>query len=347
MLAAVYHGPEDIRLEQVPIPGIGPAEALLRVSSTGICGTDLRIFHGAHRKYPPGTRRIPGHEVVGQIAAVGRDVRGLEAGQPAFLAPNMGCGHCRQCVSGNNNLCADYAAPGITFDGSFAEYMRIPAAALQQGNLMPLPEGIDPAAAAMIEPFACVLRGQAALHIQPGESVLIVGAGPIGLMHLLLARLRGAGQVIVSELAPDRLEQAKSFGADLTVNPAETDLQAAVLEATHGLGADAAIVAAPAHRAQEMIIDLLAIQGRVNFFGGLPKERPLIQLNANQVHYKELQVTGTTACSTDDCRKALEIVQSGKLDLSRVVGRRFPLERVREALEAAENGRTLKVVMEP
>ena len=138
MLAAVYHGPDDLRLEQVPLPAIGPGEALLRVTSACICGTDLRILHGGHRKYPAGTVRIPGHEVVGEIARVGSEVVGLTVGQRVFVAPNMGCGHCRQCVSGNNNLCADYQAVGITLDGGFAEYMRIPAAAIAQGNLMPI-----------------------------------------------------------------------------------------------------------------------------------------------------------------------------------------------------------------
>lgn len=125
-----------------------------------------------------------------------------------FVAPNTGCGHCAQCVSGNNNLCTDYQAIGITIDGAFAEYMRIPAAAIQQGNLMPIRKEIDPAVAALIEPFACVVRGQNALHIQPGEGVLIMGAGPIGIMHLLLACLEGGqGQVGFACKIRDRLAQ--------------------------------------------------------------------------------------------------------------------------------------------
>jgi L-iditol 2-dehydrogenase len=156
MLAAVYHGPNDLRLEEVPIPDISPDEVLVKVLNASICGTDLRIYHGAHRKYPPGTVRIPGHETVGEIAEIGTNVKGLEINQRVFIAPNMGCGHCAQCVSGNNNLCANYQAIGITLDGAFAEYMRVPAAAILQGNLMPI-RRIDPAVAALIEPFACVV----------------------------------------------------------------------------------------------------------------------------------------------------------------------------------------------
>ena len=134
MLAAVYHGPDDLRLEQYPLPAIGPGEALLRVTSACICGTDMRILHGGHRKYPAGTVRIPGHEVVGEIARVGSEVVGLTVGQRVFVAPNMGCGHCRQCVSGNNNLCADYQAVGITLDGGFAEYHAHPGRGHRPGQ---------------------------------------------------------------------------------------------------------------------------------------------------------------------------------------------------------------------
>ena len=347
MLAAVYHGPEDLRVEMHPVPEIGAGEVLLKVLSTGICGTDVRILHGAHRKYTPGTVRIPGHEVVGDIVEVGADVKGLEVGQRVFMAPNMGCGHCRQCISGNNNLCANYEAPGITFDGSFAEYMRVPSAAILQGNLIEINKDVDPAAAALIEPFACVLRGQDAVHIQPGESVLVMGAGPIGIMHVMLAQLRGAGRVIVSELIHERAAQAREFGADRVVNPAEEDLPAIIAEETNSAGVDVAIVAAPAHRAQETAVELAAIGGRINFFGGLPKDQPTIQMNSNLVHYKELIVTGTTACSTQDCHRAAAIVNSGRIDLSRLIGARFPLSEAAEAFSVAESGKALKVVLEP
>jgi len=329
------------------VPGLESGEVLLKVLSTGICGTDIRILHGAHRKYTPGIVRIPGHEAVGDIVELGADVTGLEVGQRVFMAPNMGCGHCRQCISGNNNLCANYDAPGITFDGSFAEYMRIPSAAILQGNLIHISKEVDPAAAALIEPFACVLRGQDAVHIQPGESVLVVGAGPIGIMHVMLAQLRGAGCVIVSELIPERAAQVREFGADRVVNPAEEDLAAVIDEQTNSAGVDVAIVAAPAHRAQEAAVELAAIGGRINFFGGLPKDRPTIQLNSNLVHYKELIVTGTTACSTQDCQRAAAIVNSDRIDLSKLIGARFPLSEAVEAFSVAESGMSLKVVLEP
>lgn len=347
MLAAVYHGPHDIRVETVPKPKIGPDEVLLRVLNASICGTDIRIFHGHHRKYPPGTLRIPGHEMVGEIAQVGDNVRGFELGQRVFLAPNMGCGHCRQCISGNNNICANYDAIGVTIDGAFAEYVRVPAAAVLQGNLMPIGDEVDPAVAALIEPFACVLRGQDATNLRDGDIVLVMGAGPIGVMHIKLAILKGAIKVIVSEPIAERRHQALQLGADVVADPINQDLKEIVVAESNGRGVDVIITAAPVHKVQESALALAAIGGRINFFGGLPKDDPIIQFDSNLVHYKELVVTGTTACSTHDCLRAAELVNSNRLDLSPLISQRFPLDETPAAFVAAEDRKTLKVVLEP
>ena len=347
MLAAVYHGPNDLRVEEVPMPEIGSDEVLLKVLNANICGTDLRIYHGHHRKFPPGTVRIPGHETAGTIVEVGKSVKGFQVGQRVFVAPNWGCGHCRQCVSGDNNLCANYGAIGISVDGAFAEYLRIPSAAIYQGNLIPVREDIDPAVGALIEPFACVVRGQNALHIRPGEVVLVMGAGPIGVMHTLYARLQGAGKILVSDLIPDRLEQVRQLGADRTIDLNREDQARIVSEESQGNGSDVVIVAAPAHSGQEAAVHLAAIGGRINFFGGLPKDKPAINLDSNLVHYKELIVTGTTACSTQDCHQAANIVNSGRIDLSPLISARFPLEAALQAFAEAENRHSLKVVIEP
>ena len=134
MIAVVYHGPDDLRVEERPIPTITDDEVLIKVLSTGICGTDIRILHGSHRMYPAGTIRIPGHEVVGEIVEPGSLLNDLHAGMRVFVAPNMGCGHCRQCISGNNNRCAQYAAIGVTLDGSFAEYIARPSQCNRPGE---------------------------------------------------------------------------------------------------------------------------------------------------------------------------------------------------------------------
>jgi L-iditol 2-dehydrogenase len=347
MLAVVYHGSDDLRVEEVPIPQIGPDEILLKVSAASICGTDLRIWHGGHRKYPPGTLRIPGHEVSGEVASVGDNIQDLKAGQRVFVAPNMGCGRCRQFISGNNNRCANYAALGVTLDGAFAEFMRVPAVAVLQGNVMPLADSLGAEVAALIEPFACVLRGQRALAIQPGDVVLVMGAGPIGIMHMLLARLSGASKVLVSELQEARLLQAIRLGADRVVDLAKEDIRAVVEAESEVQGVDVVIVAAPSHQGQESALSLAAIGGRINFFGGLPKDRPTINFDSNLVHYKELMVTATTACSTSDCHQAAAIVNSGRIDLSPLISARFALKDALAAFQAAEDRHSLKVVVKP
>lgn len=347
MKAAVYHGPEDIRVEDTPVPEIGDHDVLLKVLSASVCGTDLRIFHGNHRLFPEGTIRIPGHEVVGTLEKIGKKVQGYLVGQRVFVAPNAGCGHCKQCIQGNNNVCKNYEAVGVTMDGGFAQYMRVPENSVRQGNIIPVSENVDPAVAALMEPFACVLRGQNVLNIKPGEIVLVVGAGPIGVMHLKLAKARGVGKVIVSEPIQDRANQIKVMGADLVIDPVRDDLETVINEVTGGEGVDVVIVAAPVHQAQEIALQVAAIGGRINYFGGLPKDRPTINLNSNLVHYKELCVTGTTACSTADCWQATNIVNAGLVDLSELISQRFGLDEINQAIEAAENRKSLKIVVEP
>ncbi len=347
MKAAVYHGPNDIRYEEVPYPELGPGDLIIKVLSANICGTDLRILHGGHRHYPEGTVRIPGHEVVGEIVAVGKDVDKYQIGDRVFVAPNMGKGDSRETISGNNNLDPNFTAIGINLDGAFAEYMRVPEEAVRQGNVMHVDEQKDPAIAALIEPLACVLRGQNAVNTRVGDNVLVMGAGPIGILHMLLAKARGAARVMISEPQELRRNQARDLGADLVIDPINEDLEAVVRGVTEGRGADVIIVAAPSKPAQESALRIAAVGARINLFGGLPKNDPTIKFDSNLVHYKELMVTGTTACSTYDCLQAADLLNAGVLDLSALVTNRFPLSEVKQAFEAAADGTNMRVALVP
>jgi L-iditol 2-dehydrogenase len=320
---------------------------LLRVEYASICATDLRIIQGSHRKFGPGTIRVPGHEIVGALERVGVKVSGYRAGDRVFIAPNIGCGHCRQCRAGLNNLCPDYEAFGITLDGGFAQYMRVTAPAIEQGNVILVDQAADAASMALAEPFSCVMHGQDRVGVSANDTVLIQGAGPIGIMHLLLARLRGARRIIVSDLSQHRLASASALGADRVIDIAQEDLSKAVMDETGGAGSDVIIVAAASHAAFEAAASLAAVGGRINFFAGLPKERPIISLDANLIHYKELVVTGSTGCSTNDCRKAAELVASGQIDLRPLISGRFPLLEAKSAIEAAQDKHGLKVILEP
>jgi L-iditol 2-dehydrogenase len=346
MRALVYEGPDHLHVRERPEPEAGADGAVVRVRACGICGTDLRIAGGGHRAYPEGTRRTPGHEIAGEVVAVGPNTSGAGVGDRVFVAPNLGCGECAACRAGRINLCARAEAFGITLDGGFAELLAVPGRALRQGNLLALPEGLDPAAASVIEPLACVLRGQRAVGLREGDRVLVCGAGPIGLLHVLCARAAGA-TVIVSEPHERRRVQAGTFGAEVLLDPSADDLVEQVGEATDGDGADVVITAVPVAAVQEMAPALAAVGGRINFFGGLPRGASSITIDSNLVHYRELVLTGTTANDTDDCRRALELAAAGTIDLGRLVSARFGIERAPEAFAAAAGGTELKVVIEP
>lgn len=344
MEALVYHGPNDLRVEDRLTPEPGPGEAVLHVAACGICGTDLRIAAGKHRAYPPGTIRVPGHEVAGTIEAVGEGVS-LSEGQPAFVAPNVGCGRCPQCRSGRVNLCEQPEAVGIHRDGGFADRLLLPADLISQGNVLPVSEAADLKAVALVEPLACVLRGSRACGIRAGDLVVIAGAGPIGLMHLMVAKLADPAAVVVSEMGEERRRRALEWGADHAVAP--EDLAETVRELSEGRGADVTIVAAPAGAAQRQALEISAPAGRINFFGGLPRDASKVELDTNLIHYKELVVTGTTANTTEDCREALKLVLDGSLDTAALVSESYPLEAARDAFAAAGSGEALKVVVEP
>ena len=346
MRALAYRGPGRLELEDRPDPEPGAGEVVLEVAACGLCGTDLRIESGQHRAYGEADGRIPGHEIAGTIAAVGDGVE-LAEGAPAFVAPNVGCGRCRSCLAGRVNLCERPGALGITRDGGFAERLLLGADLVAQGNVLTIDDRPDLPALALAEPLACALRGSAACAIGGDDVVLIVGAGPIGLMHLLVAQLADPGMIVVSEPSPERRAEAERFGGGRIVDPQTEDLAEVIAEVSAGRGADVVITAAPVALAQAQALELAAPGGRINFFGGLPRDSSRVELDTNLIHYKELIVTGTTANTNADCSRAVELITSGRIDTAALIGARVPLSEADRAFETAREGRVMKVVIEP
>jgi L-iditol 2-dehydrogenase len=279
--------------------------------------------------------------------AVGEGCAGLVTGMRVAVAPNVGCGSCWECVQGYNNLCTDYDAFGITLDGGLAEYTRITAPAVQQGNVVEIPEGLSFEEAALGEPLSCCFNAQEVCRLAPGETMVIVGAGPLGLMHLLLARHSGVGQVIMSEVREGRARQAAGLGADLVVNPEQQDLGKAVLEATSGCGADVVMVAVGSAELQEQAVELAARHGRVNFFAGLAAGRDRACVNSNRIHYGQVTITGTTGSNHRQYRRTMQILGSGQLSLAPLVTARRPLLEIAQAFADAASGEQLKVIVNP
>jgi len=344
MKAALYTAPGRIELAEVDVPEIGADDLLVRVRAASICGTDLRIFQHGHFKIPAGTRRVLGHELAGEVVAAGERVRGYPVGTRVAVAPNVGDGTCDMCRRGLNNMCPRYEAFGVSLDGGFQEYMRIPGFALQQGNVFALPDGVDWRAAALVEPLSCAWHGMDKLGVGADDVVVIVGAGPIGLLHLLLSRVLGARRTIVASSPGPRLALARELGADVVVDVRAERLEEVVRRETGGRGADVVVTCVSKPEVMSESIGLLATLGRVNFFGGLGRGAD-VPIDANRVHYGGLLVTGTTGSRNADYAASLRLVADGRVDLARLVTRTFPFARVQDAFAAAASKQEIKVML--
>lgn len=345
MIAAVYTQNKGYEVRERPLPEIGPGELLLRVMASSICGTDLRTIRAGHGKLADGQEIVLGHEFAGVIEQAGSEVRAFRVGQRIGVAPNIGCGKCPMCKRALYNMCSDYTAYGITFDGGHAMYVRIPAASIEQGSVVELPANLSFIEASVIEPLSCVVNGARSVNVSQGDYVVIFGTGPIGLLHVMLARSLGARGVMAVDVAAHRRAKAVEVGADIGVDPTSQDVRQAILDATGGRGADVIITACSVPAVQEQSINMLAPFGRVCFFGGLPKDKPMIQLNSNIIHYKNLLVTGMTGGAPQDFRQALELVQTGKVNVRQVISHVFGQLDMKQAFEVAMTQETMKVVI--
>ncbi|MHB1407468.1 MAG: zinc-dependent dehydrogenase [Desulfitobacteriaceae bacterium] len=344
MLAARLYGKNDIRLEEVKIPEINGDEILLKVKGAAICGTDIRMYKNGSAGINAESPRILGHELSGVIAAVGKNVRGFQEGMRVAVAPNMGCGVCNACVRGEGHLCKDYRALGINLDGGFAEYTVIPGAAVSRGNMVEIDEHVSFDEAAINEPLSCVYNGLEKCNTRPGDNVLIIGAGPIGIMHAKLAKMAGAARVFINDLSQERLDVCKEIEPSLLTVKSE-QLVEYIMETTKGEGVDVCITACPAPAAQITALELAAVNGRVCFFGGLPPDRQNVSLNTNLIHYKQLMVTGSTRASLLQYRKTLGFISSGLLDVKKLITSRLPLSEIAKGFELAADAKGLKNVM--
>jgi L-iditol 2-dehydrogenase len=349
MKAAVYLGPGRIDVQEVPTPQCHEGEVLLKIDACAVCGTDLRIYqHGHHAVTPP---HITGHEVSATVAEVGKGVMACQVGDRVTVVTEIGCGQCDWCRRGRQNMCPDVSqnlsAIGYRYPGAFAEYMVMPAEGVRQGNILKVSSELPAEQVCLVEPLSCVINGQSYLKIVPGETVLVIGSGPIGCMHVAMAKVQGAAKVILADISQSRLRLAEGVSPEVTVNSAEEDLVQRVMDETKGKGADVVIVACSVPAAQEQALKLVGIQGRISFFGGLPKNKAVIGFDSNVVHYKEVSVFGAFASYSYQYLQALALLESGKVQASRFITHRFPLSDIVQGFETAIRGDALKVVIQP
>jgi L-iditol 2-dehydrogenase len=344
MKAAVLYGPNDIRIEQVDKPICGINDVLLKVKAIGLCGSDIRTITSGHNriKYP----QIIGHEIAGEIVSIGEKVKNYKLGDRVIVSPIVPCKKCKPCSLGWDALCENLINIGTDIPGDYAEYMLIPEIVLEKGTVLPIPETISYEEAVMTDPLAAVYACQDDANITAGDTVVIIGMGPIGNLHAELAKVRGAKTVIAVEQSQERLEMAKDFGADYLINSKYEDPVKKVRDLTNNWGAEVVISACPAIQAQQQAIFMAAKKGKVIFFGGVAKGM-LTEIDTNVIHYNLLTIRGHYAYTNKQLTESFEMITSGKLNAKKYVTHKLPLEDVMKGVNLTRTGEAIKVVLEP
>lgn len=345
MKAAVHTGREQIEIQHLPLPDVTTGTILLKILACGVCGSDVRIFqHGNSRvRYPA----VGGHEIAAEVVAVGEGVTAYQAGDLVSLGADIPCGQCRWCQNGLGNCCEQNYALGYQFPGGFAEYCLLNPQVVKYGPICRVPAGTPLESAALAEPLACCINGLERINFAPGQSVAIIGAGPIGILLAQTARAFGSPHIILCDRDAQRLELARVAGADHYLDTASHDIRASVRDLTNGLGVDAVFTACPSVEAQEEALDIVATRGAINFFGGLPSTARPVQLLSNTIHYKEIIVTGSHGSTPRHHALAVELIASGRVDLSQLVTHRYPLDDIHQAFATARDRLGLKVMVKP
>lgn len=343
MKAVVVRAPMEFDIEDVPVPELPEGGLLLKVKACGLCGSDLRTLRSGHRKvtFP----WIIGHEICGTVVELGSGYQGKWGkGDLLAVGPLAFCGVCDFCLTGEYELCENYLEIAQAWPGGFAEYIAIPQECVRLGTMDSVPDGLDPAYAAICEPISSSIHAQEKGQVGLGDTVVIIGTGPVGCIHTSLARARGADKVFVADIVDERLRLVEAFEPDATINASKTDLVEEVRRLTNHIGADVVVTATPAPIAQVQAVEMARKGGRVLLFGGLPKDQSKPGVDMNIVHYNALHLIGTTIFSPKHYRLALKFVASGRIPVDRLVTHRFPLSEFKQGAMLALEGKVLKAV---
>ncbi len=340
MRVAMYYSNDDIRLEQLPKPEIGPGELLVRVRASGICGSDVMEWYRAD-KVP----LVLGHEIAGEVVEVGEGVERYKKDDRISVAHHVPCNKCHYCRSGHHTVCETLRR--TNFDpGGFAEYVRLPAINVGRGVLL-LPEDLSYEEATFIEPVACVLRGQRLAHLQTGQTVLVLGSGIAGLLHLQLAGVKGAGRVVATDIVDYRLEAARRFGAQATIR-AKENVPKRLRELNDGRLADLVVICTSARPAFSQAMRSVDRGGTILFFA--PTDPGLtIPLSVNELFWRtEITLTSSYAGSPADYREALELIHSQRLRVREMITHRLSLDETGLGFKLVASGQeSIKVIIEP
>jgi L-iditol 2-dehydrogenase len=326
------------------MPVAGAGELLVKVDACAVCGTDFKSMRAGNPRIK--APKVMGHEFTGLIEQAGAGAGGFAPGERVVMATSVSCGGCFYCGRGHPNLCAELAPMGFSYDGGMAGYVVIPARALRNGHVVRVPDGVAPEHAALAEPLSCAVNSLENCRLEAGDTVVVIGAGPMGIMNACVAREMGAGRIIMAELNPARLAQCGPF-ADLLVDSGKQDLERIVGEQTGGVGADVVIVAAPAAPPQEQALSLVRKRGTVCLFASLPVGESMLQVDSRLVHYGEITLVGTSDSTPAQVTRAVGMIAGGTLRAELLVTHVLPLGGILEAFELMGRGESLRVVLKP
>lgn len=335
MKAGVLEAIEHLEVKEVPDPQLEPGSVVLKVKVCSICGTDLRIYHYGHARIK--LPHILGHEIAGQISAVGSQVSDFQVGDRVAITPRIACGKCFYCRKGQDIYCLNSLSFGYQLPGGYAEYLLVPERGVQYGVVNTIGDTVSFEEAALAETLACCLRAQKTSQVSSGDTVVVVGGGPVGIIHCRLAKANNAARVVLVERETRRLEQVNLDSINKVVDSQKSNVEAEILALTEGNGADVVIVACSSAQAQEQSLSLASRGGRVNFFGGLPSDQSKVSMDSNLVHYREVSLQGSHGSTPDDNREAIDMLSRGSIAIDDLITHTLPLESIREAFLFAES----------
>lgn len=338
MRAAVYYSNQDIRIEEVEVPKVGAGELLIRTEACGICGTDVLEWY--RKKRAP---IVLGHEATGVVAEVGEGVTKFRCGDRVFVSHHVPCGVCRYCLAGKETACETLHTTNY-YPGGFSQYIRVPKINVDRGTYL-LPASVSFEEGVFIEPLGCVIRGQRVAKVKKDDTLLILGSGIAGLLHIQLARLMGVSRLIATDISDKRLDYAKRFGADLTINAGREDVMQALLD-FNGRRADRVVLCTGASSAYEDALRCVDRGGVILFFA-VPDPSYRAYIPVTDYWRNEVTLTTSYGAAPKDLEEALKIISSRSLELSGLITHRLPLSDIALGFRLVVEGESLKVVINP
>ena len=341
MKAVRFYDQGDIRVEEIEMPRHEPEGLLVKVKACAICGTDLKMYlKGNPRVKPPQTI---GHEFVGEIVQVGKNVVDFAVGERITMATSISCQRCFTCRAGYTNRCENLTPVSYDYPGAFAEYIAIPPTGVVGGNVIKVPKSLGEMAA-LAEPISCAINAQILAGVKMGDTVVVVGCGPLGAIHTQVARANGATRIIVTQSSANRLKLAEQLDVDAIIDVSRTDAVEEIMKLTNGIGADVVIVTAPNAPAQEQAFSMARKGGMINLFASLPKNTSELKIDSRLIHYRELFVSGASDSTPHHVELAVKLLDKGLIS-EKIITHRLPLEKFMDGINLMKQSQGFKVLL--